>query len=420
MTNQLSITRLLKRGVIESFFLRALGAVLLFLMHSLVARLIGSKNYGTFSYALIIVNILSVVVSLGWPTALVRFIVQYQEKQQWSLLHGIVLRASQMTMFFSILVSLVLWVISYTQSIPNNIILSCRFAALLLPLFALVNLRKKVFQALRRIKTSIILEELILPLTILTGLSMLPMNTTTDILLLYFGAAFLACLLSTVLLWWCFPVQGKTALPTFKLAMDSGTLPMMLGGISQIVMNRADIFMLGFLIDMEAVGVYNAANRIASLNIFVLQAVNIIAAPMLAAAFHSSRLDEFKAIMRRAMLCSTIGSLPLFIIIIIRAKHLLIFFGSEFTQGSLLLKIMACGQLFNAVSGPVGFALLMVGKERIFAFLTSIIALANVVGNLFAIPMYGTLGAALVTTGCIIMLNGLMFYLTQGIKVSVS
>ena len=83
----------LRRGTLEALVLRVLGLGLLFLQHSVLSRYIGPEGYGTFSYAVASAGLLAVVVPLGWPTALMRFIAQYTESEQWGLLRGAVLRA---------------------------------------------------------------------------------------------------------------------------------------------------------------------------------------------------------------------------------------------------------------------------------------------------------------------------------------
>jgi O-antigen/teichoic acid export membrane protein len=184
------------------------------------------------------------------------------------------------------------------------------------------------------------------------------------------------------------------------------------GGLSQVIMNRTDVVMLGAMVDMSSVGLYSAANRIATLNTFVLGAVSTIAVPMMAAAFHAGRHRQNRTILRYTMLLSTLGALPLFAIMVLRPQFLLGVFGPEFTHGGSLLQVLAFGQFVNAATGPVGFALLMTGRERVFAWTMGAAAAGNVVGNLIAIPIWGAVGAAAVTAVSVVLLNGCQLLLT--------
>lgn len=409
-----SVIPQLRRGTIEAFVLRTVGVGLLFLMHSFIGRLIGPKNYGTFSYTLALAGLLSVVVPLGWPTALMRFIVEYREKQKWGLLHGALIRASQMTLVFSIVCGLTLRGFASGQSISPHLATSFRFAALLLPLLAFASLRRKAFQGLQQAKNSIILEEVALPLLTLSCLIAFPVATASEVLLMYASAALIVCLVSSIRLLSSLPEQGRTAVPEFQTRFWlTIALPMVFGQVSQTLLNRTDVLMLGAMTEMGEVGLYSAANRIATLNTFVLGVVNTVATPRLAAAYHGGRLQQLKAIRSWMIKWSACSALPMVMIMMIWPQGLLNLFGSEFTQGKLLLQVLALGQFVNAATGPVGFTLLMTGKERSFAVSMAVVASFNIVGNLFLIPKFGSLGAAFVTAISVALLNGWQFWLTK-------
>ena len=102
-----------------------------------------------------------------------------------------------------------------------------------------------------------------------------------------------------------------------------------------------------------------AQNLSSALRVFVLGAVNQLAAPMMARAFHGGREAEVGGILRRAMLWSALGSLPLFLVMFFFPEALLgLLFGQSFEGSADLLRVLALGQFVNASTGPVGFALL--------------------------------------------------------------
>lgn len=396
----------MRRGTVEAFVLHAAGIGLLFLMHTILGRALGTEGYGTFSYALTLAGVLAIVVPLGWPTALMRFIAQYVEQQRWELLRGAIQRAYQITLFSAALAAVALWAISHWNRVSPDLATSLRFAALLLPLLAFVGLRRKALQGLQRVKASIAVEEIFLPLVVIAGMYLFAITSSSGALLLYAGAAFLAFLVGSVWLWRSLPAQSRAAKPEFRTRpWMAVAIPMIFGGLGQIILNRTDVIMLGAMTDMESVGLYGAATRLATLNTFVLGAVNTIAAPMIAAAFYGSRYQQVREIMVKAMLWSTIGALPLFAVMLFQPQLLLSLFGTGFIQAGALLQILAVGQFVNAATGPVGFALQVTGRERMFALAIGTAATANVVGNLLAIPAFGAIGAAYVTAASIMLLN---------------
>ena len=390
---------------------RIAGAGLLFLMHTVIGRAIEPKGYGAFSYTLALAGVLAVIAPLGWPTALMRFIVQYMELQHWSLLKGAVKRAYQFSLLSAVLIALVLWGLSYWEGFSPKLVMSLRFAALLLPFLALVELRHRALQALQLIKSSIIPEDIVLPLVMIVCVYLFAITTASEALLTYLVAAFAAFLLGSALLWRGTALRGRAAKPEYKTrSWLIIALPMVFGDFSQVVMARMDVLVLGAMVDMQTVGLYGAAIRIAILNTFVLAAVNTVAAPMIAATFYGGRIRQVRAVVRKAMLVSTLGTLPIFAGMIFFPQFLLGFFGQEFVTGAPLLRILALGQFINAVTGPVGYALLMTERERAFALTVGASALINIAGLLLVVPVWGAVGAATVTAASITLLNGAMYW----------
>ena len=409
-----SILSRLRRGAIEAFVLRGIGLGLVFLMHTMLARTIASSGYGAFSYSVALAEILAVFVSLGLPNALLRFIAEYVEHGQWRLLRGLLLRTNQVILLSAFLIAFAVLGVSYLLSLSPGRAMSLRFAPILLFFLAFIKLHGKALQSFQYIKLSVILESVTLPLLVVVGLLLFSITTAFDALLMYTGAVFLVFLLGITWLKRSVPEACRGIKPIYKTRYWLYvSLPMVFGGIGQIIMSRAGMLILGSMAEMDAVGLYSAATRIARLNTFVLEAVNIISPPMIAAAFHSGKHHQFKMIIRDAMLWSTLGTMPLFIIMVLWPKGLLGFFGPEFYKGSLLLQILALGQFINALTGPVGFTLLVTGQEKKFARIITGTAVGNIIGNLIAIPVWGALGAAFVMAASVTINNGLMYFFVR-------
>jgi O-antigen/teichoic acid export membrane protein len=308
------------------------------------------------------------------------------------------------------LFGLLLWGISYWRDLSSTMVSSIRFAALLLPFLSISKLHRSAFQGMKRIKASIVPMDLIQPFIMITGIYLFSLEDVYSAFNFYIIVALIVCFIGIVWLCHCFPTEFRSVSPEFQTRIWMFvTLPMLFGGIAQIVMNRTDVLMLGTMTDMKTVGLYTASNRIANLNTFALGSINTIAAPMLADAFHDQRIMQFKIIMRKAILWSTSGALPFFMAMIFSPEILLSCFGSEFKQGATLLMVLGCGQFINAVSGPVGFALLMTGNERTYALITTTVAVGNVIGNFITIPIWGATGAAVITAFSVIVLNSTLF-----------
>ena len=411
-----TVQSILKRGAIDAFISRVAGAGLLFLMHSVLARKLGADTYGVFSFVLSLCMMLASLVTLGWPTAIMRFTPQYLAEKKLGLLRGALIRAHQIIFIASVLSAVILYCISLVPLASNKFSINIGYSAILLPVMAFVILRKKVFQGFGYVKSSIIPDEVILPLFVISGMWIFSVTSASGLISTYFCAS--ALILFGSIYWFlqCLPLKIRNASPEYKTGYwMKVALPMVFGGFSQIIMNRIDVFMLGFFLDMKFVGIYSLASRIALLNVFVMTAVNTIGAPMLASAFYSGSHEKFRSIMSTTRKWCIFGSLPLFLIMVFFSKLLLSFFGSEFSQGTLILKVLAIGQFVNAVTGIVGSALVMTGREWVFFRITALAALLNLIGNLIAIPLWGAVGTASVKAITIIAMNSVMLIIASRI-----
>lgn len=399
-----SIFSRLRRGTAEAFVLQVVAVGLLFLMHAVFARSIGPSGYGSFAYALAMTAVLSSLVPLGWPTALLRFVSEYVEGERWGLLKGALRRSYQTTFLVGILAALALFGISYL--VPGDAAVGLRYTALLLPFASFVGVRRKALRALGRLKTSIVLEDVLLPLFAIGGALIVGIATASGAVAVYLCSAVAVFALSNWRLRRSLPQAGRDAKAEFRTrAWMAVALPMAFGGAGQLLLNRADVLVLGTLTSPETVGLYNAAGRISLLVAFSLSAVSAVVAPMISAAFHGGRREQARRLLYRAMLLSTVGALPVFAFVMLFPGFLLGLFGREFVGAAPVLRILAVGQLINAATGPVGFALLMIGREKAFAVTTGAVIIGTAAGLLLMIPHYGALGAAVVTAASVTVLN---------------
>ena len=112
--------------------------------------------------------------------------------------------------------------------------------------------------------------------------------------------------------------------------------------------------------------------------------------------------------------------LPLSFFLIIFSKNIIVvLFGSEFAAGATALSILSAGYLIHVAVGQSGLTLISFGKAQ-YNLINSIIALiANILMNLYLIPIYGINGAAIASTLTFVIVNALMLaelYIMFGIQ----
>lgn len=154
-----------------------------------------------------------------------------------------------------------------------------------------------------------------------------------------------------------------------------------------------DTLMLGFYGNDE-IGVYNVATRLVTVAIFVLPPINAAFGPYLAHLHHQGRAEEVRRIYGAATGWVVRLSLPAFVLLLVFPDGLLRLFGPVFATGAAVTVILALGQLVNAVTGPCGTLLNMSGRVSLNMADNLAALVLNIGLNLWLIPAYGIVGAA--------------------------
>lgn len=173
----------------------------------------------------------------------------------------------------------------------------------------------------------------------------------------------------------------------------------------QLLIVRLDIILLGAMAGHEAAGYYAPASRVADLLVFALASANVIVGPLIA-GLHARNdvagLQKILATLAKGVLLFTI---PLVLFITFFGSEILGFFGDEYRAAYVPLLILTCGQVVNAVSGPVDFVMAMTGPQVRMLQILVFSAVLNVALNLILIPPFGLAGAASATASTTVFWN---------------
>ena len=192
-----------------------------------------------------------------------------------------------------------------------------------------------------------------------------------------------------------YPKEKKTNISVKYFILES--LPMLFSASMIVFLGWTDTIVLGIYFKSDIVGIYTVILKIATVTSFTFQALDSILAPKLSTAYHNGDLTLFKSLVKKTTYINFVISLVLVAGIIIFRDFILGFFGEEFSLGSMALIILCCGQLFNAICGPVGSILQMTGHQKIFQNILFIAFLINISLNLILIKPYGINGVAFAT-----------------------
>ncbi len=408
-----SLRNRLIKGALGSFGLKIAGTGLTFIRSLMFARLLGTDGLGIYAYAITWVGLLSIPAKLGLAQLIVREIAIYQTQSAWGLMRGLLDWSNRVVLIASITLALIAGGIAWNLQVDTNsqMLLVFCVALISLPIVSLTNLRLCAMQGLHQVVLGQLPGALIAPLLLitLTGSGYLilkeDLNASWVVAMHVLGMSitFLigACLLNRAL-----PKVVKNTTPKYQAKKWlRGGLPLMFFGAMHIISSQTDVLMLGALKGAEAVGIYVVVNRLASLIVFVLTAVNSVLAPNIASLYAEGKIEQLQRVITKSSRAVFFASFCIAGSLMGFSYWFLLLFGQDFTQGQNTLIILCVGQLVNAAAGPVALILNMSGYENYTAMSIASSAILNVILNVLLIPQWGIEGAAIATASSMIILK---------------
>ncbi|MBD1945822.1 flippase [Coleofasciculus sp. FACHB-712] len=418
---------ILARGAGVSLIVKMVGTGVAFSVQVLLARVMGAEQYGVYIYVLTWLNILASVATMGWDTALLRYVAAYNAKSEWGAFRGILQTSNQFVLWVSVSVSsltgLVIWALQ--NQLQPELTYTFWIGSAILPILTLTSLRQAALRSLRHVALAQLPDEILRPilLTVLVcivsgifaqsidGSTAMVLNAIAATIAFGIGACCLNCLL---------PQRVKLSSPDCRnREWLRVALPLFLISGMYLILNQTDTIMIGAMLGTTQAGIYATVCRMANLTLFGITAVNAIAAPMISQLYASGQHSQLQHMVTLAARGIFLISVPIALVLIFGGNMLLMLFGSSFVEGLPALVILTVGQMVNALSGSVGFLMTMTGHQREAALIIGSSAILNVVLNAALIPYLGINGAALSTALTTALWNIIMLvYVNKQLKIN--
>jgi len=176
----------LVKGAAGAFGLRLIYTGLTFLTSILLARVLGTTGFGTYTYAVVWAFLLSVPATMGFDNFIVREIAVYQTQSFWGLMRGILIWANRSVLIASICLALIAILVAWFigEDAHSETFIGFCIAVSLMPAIALRNVRRGAMRGLNHIAKGLVPELLIDPLLliVLTFTAYLVMKQTLNAL----------------------------------------------------------------------------------------------------------------------------------------------------------------------------------------------------------------------------------------------
>lgn len=393
---------LLTRAFSGSSIVQAAGLALSMLLHVLLGRWLAPTGYGIFSLGISWLMITTALARFGFDISSMRYLSAYEGAEDWARYRGFL----HYSRTFVLLTSLGALAIAYTCLYFADIRPDLRLPMLLvfpavIP-YAQCHLFQMELRAVGMPVVAILSDSLIRPMLLLATAGAIVLATGSiashEALAANLAAVIATTLIAAGLARSRTPKAVSSASPIFERgAWAAHAFASTAGAHLQLVLNQADMVMLGFMRPSDEVGTYSAAARLAQMAAFFLAVSNVVAGPMIS-RLHSR--NERAELQRTAtFLCRMllIVTLPIVMTLFFAGRWLLSWFGDDFATAHPALVLLTMGALVHSSYGPVGFFLSMTGHQNLAAILIGVSAGANIVLNALLIPRYGAEGAAMAT-----------------------
>ncbi len=402
----------LVKGSIVALSIHLLGLLLTYLLQVFLARWMGRTEYGLYEYVLTWSLFLAVPASLGLPRATVRFISEYRVKQEWGLLRGVLLSGWQFTLAAGLLIcmigtGLIIEIDHYHPFSSAHLLL---IGIWLVPLQALVLIQEDMGRGIDNLLLAYIPTRIVWPLLVIAaGFGLLNFQYhLSSFPAVEVSLATLAVVISLQggLIWWNSDQNAPPALPAYERRYWlSVALPLLLYRAFRELLTQTDALMLGAFLGAGAVGIYSPAAKTALWSSFVLQGVNIVVAPAFSIFHVQGDRKGLQDLISQVTLWIFCSSVVISVCLLLFPRQVLGLFGPDFQSATWELRILVFGHLTNALSGSVGNLLSVTGYQKQLMQVSGITALTNLALNALFIPLWGTVGAAITTTGTLILWN---------------
>ncbi len=175
--------------------------------------------------------------------------------------------------------------------------------------------------------------------------------------------------------------------------------------LAVLLQSVVGIMLAGWLLASAELGLFKAAQQLASAVSFVLVGINAIFPPLFAESYHQGRPERLARLARQGALLGILMAAPLLLVLLLFPAAALALLGDGFEGAVPLLRVIAVAQLVNVACGSVGFVLNMTGHEVLMRNISLICALLSLSLFLILIPWLGALGAALALAAALVAQN---------------
>lgn len=417
-----------KRDAVTAFSVRCASAALLYLTQVVLARWMGSYEYGIYVFVWTWVLVLGGLSDLGLAISSIRLISHYRETGEMSYVRGVIRGSRGVAIgvgtFIAALGIAGLWLF---EPLDNHYVLPAYLALICVPLYSLTGVQDGIGKSFAWMGVALLPPYIFRPAILLIAMAAahfagLPMEARTAA-----GAAIAGTWIAGIIQTLIVNRRLKPIVGSGNVEYDFRTwlpaaFPLLVITACELTLQSADILVVSHFLTPTDVAIYFAAAKTMSLIMFVHYAVGSAVANRFAALSARGDKEGLRTFARDAVHWTFWPSLAAAIGLLALGMPLLWLFGPKFVDGYPVMLILVVGFLFRSAMGPSEILLNMLGKQRLCATVQVTTAVLNVILNVTLVPIYGIVGAAAATSTALVtgaLLNYIVVNRHLGIEIAI-
>jgi O-antigen/teichoic acid export membrane protein len=386
-------------------------------------RYLTKSDYGALAYALSIILLLRTIALFELPVTLARFLPIYREERREGALLGSVLMSVGIVAGLGVLIAVALdaalLLLDLQPTADQDALLVLAILVVVVPLEALDILLTSLFATLASPRAIFIRQAIVGPgLKLALAAAVVATEAGLVSVALGYAAIDLVCLVIYGALFVLLLKRQSAPAPlrqgqiSFPVRTTLGfAAPLLASTLVWILMESSDAILLGYFHSTDEVAAFRAVLLVAALNQGVTFTFALLYTPMLARLYARGAAAEMRDFYWRSTLWVTVLSFPVFLLTFSFASATTSgIVGDRYADSAPIMAVLAFGYFFHCSLGFNGLTLRVFGRLRYTVSVDVAAAVANVLVNLLLIPRWGAVGAAVGTSGTLVLHNLLKQY----------
>ena len=402
------------------FVIRVASAALAFFSQVLLARWMGSFEFGIYVYVWTWVLLIGQTIEFGLGTAAQRFIPEYRDRGMLDYLRGFIKGSRWLAFGISIAVSASCagLVSLLSPWLDDYLLIPLYLACIVLPAYAIAHIQDGIsrsydWMGLAMVPTYIARQILLTALMAIAYVAHLPMTAVTAMIVA--GVSFwLPTLVQLVLVERRLAARIVPGPKTYEFGLWIRTsLPIFMVEGFYALLAYTDILVLQQFRPPDEVAVYYAAAKTLALVAFIHYSIAATTAHRFSSYDVAGDRAGLAAFLAQAIKWTFWPSLAATALLLAFGRPILNLFGAEFADGYHLMFILALGLLARSAIGPIERLLNMLGEQRVCALVHAGAFAVNLALCIVLIPLLGAAGAAIATASALIFESVWLFVVTK-------